>query len=146
MMTISKEQVRQLLTPPIAYVNPTKSEIDIRRRSNFIYCWRGCDQNVYKGTFIIDSKGTTFQIKNTTRLEGVLFWQSLRVLTPVVEVLPVVEEIKTISVAEFKDLMIRTINKKPRAWSSFDTVRNIRASLEKCATYLDVMRVFNLKL
>jgi hypothetical protein len=144
-MTLTKEQVRNLLVPPVAYIDPGKSEIDIRRR-NFLYCTKGCDSTVYNGTYIVDSQGNSFLIKSVNQLGGVLFWTSILVFSPIVEVLPEVDEVKRISVDEFKELVFRTISKKPHAWASLDTVPNIKHSIDRCSTYLDVMKVFHLGL
>jgi hypothetical protein len=141
-MTLTKEQVRSLLNPPVAYVDPIKSEIDIRRR-NFIYCTKGLGTNIYSGTYIVDSEGNSFRIKKVQQSGKVLFWTSLAVFSPIVEVLPEVDEVVTLSVDQFRTLMLDTVKRKPKAWSSLDTVENIRKSLVKCTTYFDIMKVFH---
>lgn len=143
-MTLSKDQIRQLLHPPFAYVDPNKSEIDIRRQ-NFLYCTKGFENKAYNNVYIVDSLGNSFLVKRVERTGGVLFWTSILVFSPVVEVLPVTEEIKQISVSEFRQIIIATIEKKPRAWASLDSVNNIKGSINKCSTYLEIMRIFNTK-
>ena len=145
-MTLSAEQIRRTLTSPIIYIDTKKSEIDARRE-NFLFCSVGLEDKVYKDTVIVDSKGTSFKIKNVSLFGRIKFWTSIKYFGTVREVLPNIDgNIKTISIDDFKDLLIQTISKKPRAWASLDTIDNIKTDINNCKTYKEVMAIFNLKL
>lgn len=144
-MILTKEQIGHL-TSPIIYIDIKRSEIDARKEK-FIFCSAGLEDKAYKDTIIVDSKGTSFKIKSVSPIGGIKFWTSIKYFSPVREVLPSIEgDIKTISLEEFKELIIQTISKKPRAWSSLDTIENITNDVNRCLTYKDVMAIFNLRL
>ena len=145
-MTLTAEQIRQTLTSPIVYIDTKKSEIDARKE-NFLFCSAGLEDKVYKDTIIVDSKGTSFKIKNVSPFGKIKFWTSIKYFGPIREVLPNIDgNIKTISLDDFKNLIILTISKKPRAWASLDTIENIKTDINSCKTFKEVMAIFNLKL
>jgi hypothetical protein len=142
-MRLTKEQVRKNLTPPIIYIDEKKSEIDVRKE-NFLFCSTGIEGKAYKGTVIVDSQGQFFKIKNVVPVGGIKFWTSIKYFSPVKEVLPEVEEnIRNLSLEEFKELIVHTISRNPRAWSSLDTIENIKAEIHYCQTDVQVMAIFN---
>ena len=144
-MTLTAEQIRKTLAPPIIFIDPNRSEIDVRGE-NFLFCSTGFESKAYKNTFIVDSNGTSFKIKSVSPFGKIKFWTSIKYFSPVREVLPNIEgDITTISLDEFKNLIIQTISKKPSAWASLDTVKNIKSDVNNCKTYKEVMAVFNLK-
>jgi hypothetical protein len=145
-MRLTKEQVRKSLIPPIIYIDEKKSEIDVRKE-NFLFCSAGIEDKAYKETVIVDSQGVSFKIKSVVPVGAIKFWTSIKYFSPVKEVLPEIEEnMKKLSVQEFKDLIAQTISRNPRAWSSLDTIENIKAEIDNCQTYVQVMAIFNKKI
>lgn len=145
-MTLTQEQIRQTLTSPIIYVDIKRSEIDARKE-NFLFCTSGLADKAYTDTIIVDSKGTSFKIKKVSEIGKPLFWTSIKYFSPVKEVLPDIDgDIKTISIDEFKKLIIDTISKKPRAWAALNTVENISEDINRFKTYKDIISFFNPRL
>lgn len=145
-MTLTQEQVRQTLSSPIIYLNINRSEIEARKE-NFLFATSGLSEKAYTDTIIVDSKGTSFKIKKVSEIGRPLFWTSIKYFSPVKEVLPDINgDIKTISVDEFKKLILDTISKKPRAWAALDSVENISKDIYKLKTYKEIISFFNPKL
>jgi hypothetical protein len=145
-MTLTREQIRQTLTSPIIYIDTNRSEIDARKE-NFLFCSPQYVDTAFRGTIIIDAKGTTFKIKKVTLTGKVNTLLSIKNFCLIKEVLPELDgEVRTISIDDFKELIIKTVSKKPRAWSDLDTIENISNDVKNCVTYKDVMAIFNLGL
>lgn len=145
-MKLSKKQIRQILTPPVIYIDTKRGEIDVRKEG-FIFCSTGIEHKAYIETIIVDSKGTSFKIKSVSPIGRIKLLTSIKYYGPVKEVLPdIFDDVKTISLEDFKILVIHTISKKPRAWSSLDTIENIKENVDKCGSYKEVMKIFNSRL
>ena len=144
-MTLTGEQIRQTLTSPIVYIGTKIGSVD-PQQENFLYCSPSFADTAFQGTIIVDSKGTTFKIKKVTLTGGLLFWLSIKHVCAIKEVLPEIDgDITTISLPDFKDLIIQTIGKGgKKQWAALDTVKNISRDVNNCQTYKDVMKIFHL--
>lgn len=145
-MTFTPEKIRQTLTSPTIYIDIRKSQIEARAE-NFLFCTSGHESKVYQNIIVIDTKGTLIKVKNVKAIGKIKLWTSLKYFSPVKEVLPNIEgDVQSISVDDFKRLIIETISKKPGAWSNLDTLENITREINNCKTYKDIIVFFNPRL
>ncbi len=145
-MTLTSEKIRQTLTSPTIYIDIKRSEIDARSE-NFLFCTSGLESKAYKGIIIIDAKGTLLKIKNVEPVGKIKLWTSIKYFSPVKEVLPNLDgEVQSISLDDFKKLIIETVSRKPKVWAALDTVDEISKEINNCKTHKDIITYFNPRL
>ncbi len=145
-MVLTSEKIRHTLTSPTIYIDIKRSEIDVRSE-NFLFCTSGLENKAYKGTIIIDSKGTLLKIKNVEPIGEIKLWTSIKYFSVIKEVLPNLDgEVQSISLDDFKNLIIETVSRKPKAWAALDTVYEISKEINNCKTHKDIIKYFNTRL
>ena len=145
-MVLTSEKIRHTLTSPTIYIDIKRSEIDARSE-NFLFCTSGLENKAYKGTIIIDSKGTLLKIKNVEPIGKIKLWTSIKYFSVIKEVLPNLDgEVQSISLDDFKNLIIETVSRKPKAWAALDTVYEISKEINNCKTHKDIIKYFNTRL
>jgi len=144
-MNLTQDKIRRTLVSPVLYVNPKRSEIDVRME-NFLFCSRGLESKAYKGTIIVDSNGNSFKIIRVKPIGKIKLWTSIKYFSPVVEVIPEIDGVQKLTLEDFKRLIIDTVSSKPKKWSSLNSIKQIKKMIECCDSYKDVMKIFNLRI
>ena len=142
-MTLTSEQIRDILYSPITYIDTRRNQID-PRQENYLFCSPQYVDKAFQGTIIVDSKGTTFKIKKVHLTGKLKLWLSIKHVCAIKEVLPELDgEIKTMTLDDFKTLIIETVTKAPKNYSALDTLKSISRQVNNCSSFKEVMTIFH---
>ena len=96
----------------------------------------------YSNTTVIDSKGGLYEVESAIRKGGIKLLQSLKSLSPMVEVEPKIRFAGKISLAELKDKIFDHVSLHSKHWLVLDTLEGMKVRIYSAQNFEGLIRIF----
>jgi hypothetical protein len=119
----------------------------IKQKDPSIYCFEETQfgliskggEKFYKEGVIIDSEGKVYNIKKSNEIHKASFLQSLKYFQPMYKLTINTEEFRTITINEFKLIVIEHINKHKNYWEKKDLIVDLEKSINDISEYKKII-------